>query len=53
MRHTQTTFHVEQVENGYIIIVGNDFRSGEIGRRFVFNSLNDAQEFITDYLDNV
>lgn len=52
MRTIQITFHVEWVENGYIIIVGNDFRSGEMGKRFVFNELSDAQDFITNHLEN-
>jgi hypothetical protein len=52
MRKTlNETLCVEEVDNGYILRVGADLHRGGLAHIYVFNCMEDLQNFISNYLE--
>lgn len=44
------SFQIEEVDNGYILVTGQDVQYLPSNGRYVFNHAAELKEFITDYL---
>jgi hypothetical protein len=44
------TFKVEEVANGFVVMVGHSIEMGGFADRYVFTSTDDLTEFMTDYI---
>lgn len=39
-------YEIQEVENGYIVVKGNNINNGGYGDRFVFNTIKEVNDFI-------
>lgn len=42
----RTEYSIQEVENGYIVIMGPNINHGGYGKQFVFNTIKEVNDFI-------